>query len=451
MRNRSSNCLTISIFFVWCLTICSTVSIALPQEFQFDESGKLIAYTNAERHDLTVLSFPERAVLFRATIADFFPENSWEPLNSINPIPAASFNRLSLHPEGKFIAFGADGFGVGSSYSGIFNLSLERSIELHFGVVKNFEFSPDGVWVVASDFGGTILTPFGAMAGSQPVLPTELQSGRESRSFYFSPDCNMVAECTFTYTDVQKLKAATDIQIYRTPGKAEVLKQVRNNAEVELELVKQFRFEGHANDLRFSPDNKWLLWKGWPLDGIGNRPFMARIDVDDSQVQDIQSEDELKFWGDVCFAGTKTDYFILAQKTGEVDSKDRVSLWKQPVDLKKPAQLIFSKPGSCSIPIQINRAGTHAIVGLEISAGGRVGVDSDAEAVPLGGSQFLLIDLTNMKEVWASSMKATFARFHPTKPTVVVREGDTFLEYDFAGQPVAKDELPTTPEAQTKR
>jgi len=435
--------LSISVcFLVFCITLCCAVSIAFPQDFQFDESGEIVAYTNCERHDLTVLSYTENVVILRLTIADLFRDNSWSPLNSINPIPQASFRQLSFPPKGEFIAFRAE--GIGECYSGIFNVKFKRTIGLHFGGSKTFEFSPDGKWLVTSEIGGNSLIPFREYPNFRPVLRAE------SSSFYFSQDCKLIAMCMDV--DVQNGKQLTEIQIFQLPNEAEVVKQVRNNAKVELELIKQFRYEGHARDLRFSPDNNLVLWKGWPVaDVYGNRPFMARIHAADSQVQEIKIEDELKFWGDVCFAGTESDYFILAQKTGEIDGKNRVSIWRKPLDLKTPAQLVVSKPGSCSYPIEVNNAGTHALVPIEITTGGGLGFYSDAEAASFGGSQIFLIDLANIKEVRGFSQDGRHVKFNPAKPTVVMRVGDRFSEYDLTGNPVANDELPTTPEARTKR
>ncbi len=214
----------------------------------------------------------------------------------------------------------------------------------------------------------------------------------------------------------------------------EIVERLQNDGNVQLKTLKHFRYEGSAQKLRFSPDNKWLLWKG-----AGNRPFMARIEASDTLIQEIKCDDGLTFWADVCFAGDRSDYFILAQISGQVDERYRTNLWKQPLDLKKPAQLIFFKPGDSSYPIEISSDGTQAFVPIEIRSGitGGYGLNSDAEAAALGGSQYFLIDLKTMKEVWAFPSDGKFARFHPTKPTVVVREGDRFSEFDFAGKPVA--------------
>jgi hypothetical protein len=62
-----------------------------------------------------------------------------------------------------------------------------------------------------------------------------------------------------------------------------------------------------------------------------------------------------------------------------------------------------------------------------------------------------LIDLANIKEVRGFSQDGRHVKFNPAKPTVVMRVGDRFSEYDLTGNPVANDELPTTPEARTKR
>lgn len=421
----------------------SAVSIATPQDFQFDENGNNVAYTSCERHDLTVLCYKENTVVFRSTIADFFRENSWSPLNSINPIPGPSFTQLSLHPGGEFVAFRAVGNGMGSCYSGIFNVKFERPIGLHFGGVKTFEFSPDGKWLITSEIGGISLMPFREYPNFRAVLPTE------SSSYYFSQDCKKLAMCT--YIDVPNVKQITEIQIFCLPDEAEVVKQIQNTAKVELELLKHFRYEGHAKDLRFSPDNKWLMWKG-----NGTKPFIARIDLNDAKIQAIEFEDEFEFYGDVCFAGTASDYFIIAQKSGEVDARYRVNLWKQSMDLESPAEQVFSKPGSCSYPIEINLAGTHALVAIDIIADvtGGHGHYSEAEAALLGGSQVFLLELSSLKVVHAFPQNAQNNRrfkFHPKNSIVVVREGDRFSEYDLAGNPVAKSELTKPPESRTKR
>ena len=219
MRTSISIRLAISVFLFTGIAFRFGSAFASPQDFQFDGNGKVIACVSSDQHELMIHSYPGFAVLRRVKTSDLFGEKAWSREN--DPESNYKFRQVVLHFEEAFIAFQGSGVGSNSSFSGIYNFEFDTATRLHFGGGPSYDFSPDGTWLVTSDVCGNILNPFGARSGSLPVLPAESRDGVGVRSFYFSEDSKMIAQCTYSYVDAQKLKTKTEIQIFRLPDDAQ--------------------------------------------------------------------------------------------------------------------------------------------------------------------------------------------------------------------------------------